>query len=286
MTITHRRRTWAQHWHHREFDASSLAALAAGSRVSVVIPARDEQATIAAIVSCIRDRLMDRAVLVDELIVVDSHSRDDTARIAEQAGATVVHQTSGQNSGDGGKGQAMRDGLDASTGDLIVFVDADIRDFDERFVVGLLGPLLAQPDLALVKATYRRPLVLDGTVHPDAGGRVTELMARPLLARYWPELADLGQPLAGEYAASRSVLETVGLVTGFGVDLALLLDVAARFSPAAIGQVDMGQRTHANKPIAALVPMAEQILSTATRRLATLQTDSPCLEHASALLRR
>lgn len=257
-------------WHHRQFAAADLAAqkLAAGLRVSVIIPAHNEQATIGGIVRHIRRRLVDAVPLVDELLVVDSESTDATARTARDAGARVVRQNAVlPEAGPGrGKGEALWKGLAATDGDLVVFLDADIRDFDDRFVVGLLGPLLTDPDAAFVKAFYDRPLVVRDELRPG-GGRVTELVARPLLASFWPELSWLVQPLAGEYAARRWLLEQLPIVQGYGVEFALLVDICERFSADLIAQVDLERRVHDNKPLPELGPMATEILQVAFDRL-------------------
>lgn len=237
----------------RDFDARRLAARKAGRRVSVVLPARDEEATVGRIVACIRGELAD---VVDEVVVVDDGSTDRTAAAAVEAGARVV-------AGDGkGKGRAMWRGAWEADGDLVAFCDADVRNFEASFVVGLLGPLLTTEDVLFVKGCYHRPL--DG--RPGEGGRVTELMARPVLRVLFPELGGLRQPLGGEYAAPRAVLERLPFVEGWGVDIGLVLDVAARFGVRALAQVDLGERVHHNRPLDELGPQAEEVLRTALAR--------------------
>ncbi|MDX1511277.1 MAG: glucosyl-3-phosphoglycerate synthase [Nitriliruptorales bacterium] len=239
-------------------------------RVSVVIPARNEEATVGRVVATLRVATMEATGLVDELIVVDGDSDDDTAAVAAAAGAEVLHQ--GEILGDAGtapgKGEALWKGLAASTGDLVVFVDADIHDIDERFVTGLVGPLLHDAGIGFVKAAYDRPFQTTAGIEPSGGGRVTELMARPLLATFWPDLAWLAQPLSGEYAGRRDVLEAVPFVQGWGVELALLIDIADRFGPSVIAQVDLGRRVHDHQGLEALGRMATEILQVAVDRLA------------------
>ncbi|WP_229324379.1 glucosyl-3-phosphoglycerate synthase [Streptomyces sp. UNOC14_S4] len=239
------------------------------ARVSVVLPARNEEATVGAIVHMIRRDLLERAGLVDEIIVVDSRSRDATASIAAAAGAAVVHQDQigDELPGMDGKGAAMWCGLAASSGDIVVFIDADLKNFQPKFVTALLGPLLTDPGIGYVKGFYRRPL-LDGNRHePQSGGRVTELVARPLLNLFWPRLAGFIQPLAGEYAGRRELLEQVPFVSGYGVELGLLIDLLSSFGLDALAQVDLDVRIHRHQSTEALGQMASQILLTAWSRL-------------------
>lgn len=254
--------------HHAEFDASDLAAhkAATGQAVSVCLPARNEADTVGPIVELIRTELVERVPLVDELIVVDDHSTDGTADIAAAAGAKVIAAAELlPEYGDGhGKGEAMWKSLYASTGDLVVWCDADVRNFAAPYVLGLLGPLLTRPEVLFVKGFYERPLGEGG----NGGGRVTELVARPVLSLLFPDLAPIVQPLAGEYGGRRSALEQLPFVQGYGVDLGLLVDVAARFGPAAIAQVDLGVRVHRNRPLDELSPQATAVLQTALRRAA------------------
>ena len=238
------------------FDAATLAAGKGGRRVSVCLPARDEEATVGAIVATIGRQLCDRHGLVDEVVVVDDGSTDATAAAARRAGARVV------DSGGDGKGTAMQAGLAAAEGDLVVYCDADVRPFRAAFVVGLLGPLLTDDDIGFVKGFYQRPL--DG--RDGEGGRVTELVAKPLLRVLAPALAGFTQPLAGECAARRDVLEQVPFVQGYGVDIALLIDVARRFGLTSMTQVDLGHRAHRNRPLSQLGPQAEAILRTVLAR--------------------
>jgi glucosyl-3-phosphoglycerate synthase len=238
--------------------------------VSVVIPARNEAATVGTIVTAIRTALVQSVPLVDEVIVVDSRSVDRTADEARAAGATVVAQEdiTGGLPPMHGKGGAMWAGLAAASGDIVAFVDADVDPFDPRFVSGLLGPLLTDPSISFVKGFYHRPLRSGGYSEPDGGGRVTELVARPLLNLFWPDLVGFVQPLAGEVAGRREVLERVPLVSGYGVEIAMLVDLLNLVGLDALAQVDLGERTHRNQNNEALGRMAAQIQLTAWSRLA------------------
>ena len=239
-------------------------------RVTVVLPARDEAATIGQIVTTVREALVEQAGLVDEILVVDSCSQDDTGRIAADAGAVVVHQDEvlAEMPPAHGKGEALWKGLAASTGDLVVAIDADLHDVEPGFVSGLLGPLLGNPGVAFVKGFYHRPLIGDGVVDVDGGGRVSELVARPLLNLAWPQLAGFVQPLAGEFAARRELLEAIPFATGYGVELAMLVDVLERVGLDAMAQVDLGVRVHRHHDLQALGRMSAQIQLAASARLA------------------
>lgn len=251
-------------WDHRDLDPDSLAEAKSDHHVSVCLPARDEAETIGPIVSSIREGLIDRWQLVDEVLVIDDGSCDRTAVVAADAGARVVLAADvlpDYGPGDG-KGEALWKSVLAAKGDLLVFCDADVRNFSDEFVVGLLGPLLLDPGTGFVKGYYRRPV--DGG--DGGGGRVTELVARPLISLLFPELSSIVQPLAGEFAARRAVLEQVPFVGGYGVDLGLLIDVATRFGVQSIAQVDLGSRVHRNRPLDQLAPQALAVLHAALRR--------------------
>jgi len=238
-------------------------------RISVVLPARNEEATVGEIVSVIRRDLMERAPLVDEIVVIDSRSTDRTAEVAAAAGAEVVAQDAilPELPRMSGKGEALWKSLAVTTGDLLVFIDADLRNFSSHFVTGLLGPLLTDPTVGYVKGCYDRPLMTGGTRVDGAGGRVTELVARPLINLHWPALAGVIQPLGGEYAGRRSLLERLPFVTGYGVELGLLLDVFADSGLDALAQVDLGDRVHSHQSTEALAAMSGQIMLTAWSRL-------------------
>ncbi len=260
-------------FHHEDFDAASLASTKGDATVSVCLPARDDEATIGGIAAHIRLELMERVPLVDELVVIDDHSEDRTARRAADAGARVIDAgavAAGHGSGHG-KGEAVWKSMFATTGDVLAWCDADIGDFDSRFVVGLVGPLIATPDVGFVKGYYERPL------GPAArgGGRVTELVARPLIALLFPQLESIIQPLGGEYAGRREILEQLPFVTGYGVDLGLLLDAVEHLGVGAIAQVDLGSRRHRNRTLDELGPQALAVLQTGLRRAGVSGADRP-----------
>ncbi len=264
---------------HTRFDPEVLRARlrATGERVSVVLPARDEADTVGEVVGTIRRTLVDRVGLVDEILVVDADSRDGTPEVARAAGARVVRQADvlPHLGSRAGKGEAMWKGLAAARGDVLVYLDADIVDIGPRFVVGLLGPLLQDTGVRLTKAVYDRPLALAGQVQGSQGGRVTELLARPALALWFPELAVIAQPLSGEIAARRSLLETLPFVQGYGVEVAMLIDVAERHGIDAIAQVDLGRRTHGHQSLAALGRMAGELLQVLVERSTGHETELP-----------
>jgi glucosyl-3-phosphoglycerate synthase len=260
-----------------DWPLDRLLEVKPGTRVSVVVPARNEAATIADIVGRIRSELVD-AGLVDELVVMDSDSSDDTADVARAAGATV-HATKSVRPELGsyaGKGEALWKAQFVTSGDVLVFIDADLTGWGTHFVTGLLGPLLTSSRTALVKGFYDR--VLDdgasGPVTPQ-GGRVTELVARPLLNLYWPMLASVVQPLAGEWAIRQSVFEQLSVPVGYGVEFAVLLDVASNHGLDAIAQVDLGARAHSHQSVHDLGVMAAEIVAVAHRRLGLAEPADP-----------
>jgi glucosyl-3-phosphoglycerate synthase len=255
-------------YRHDDFDAVALvdAKARSGTIVSVCLPARDEAATVGAIVDEVRRELVEGCGLVDEVLVLDDHSADDTALIAADAGARVVSVDDVlPELGPGeGKGEALYKSVAVAQGDVIAWCDADIRDFAPHFVVGLLGPLLTRPDISFVKGFYDRPV--EGS--PHGGGRVTELMARPAIAALFPHLSSIVQPLSGEYAGRRSLLERLPFVQGYGVDLGLLIDIAEMEGTASIAQVDLGLRRHRNRSLEDLGPQALAVLQVALGRAA------------------
>lgn len=232
--------------------------------VSVCLPARDEAATIGPIVAAVRRELIEREALVDEIVVIDDGSTDATAHIAASEGAAVFAQSSilPELPAGSGKGNALWKSLYACRGDVICWLDADIRNFDTAFVTRLVRPLIDDRDVLFTKGYYRRPL----NGEPNGGGRVTELVARPLLSHWFPGLCDIIQPLSGEYAGRREILEQLPFVEGWGVELALLVDIAQRYGIDAITQVDLGVREHRNRPLDELGPQALAIFLAAMRR--------------------
>ncbi|MFD9410500.1 glucosyl-3-phosphoglycerate synthase [Streptomyces sp. NPDC059989] len=258
-------RSWAAA--DRPLDQLLDRKRAAGTTVSVVLPALDEEATVGGIVEVIRRELMEGlpVPLVDELIVIDSGSADRTAEVAAKAGARVVHRDEilPRIPALPGKGEVLWRSLLAATGEIVCFVDADLRDFSSSFVSGIVGPLLTDPEVQFVKAMYDRPL---GDA-PGQGGRVTELVARPLLNLHWPQLAGFVQPLGGEYAVRRSLLERLPFPVGYGVELGLLVDALHTVGLDALAQVDVGVRVHRHQDGQALGRMAAAIYRTAQVRL-------------------
>ncbi|MDQ1037075.1 glucosyl-3-phosphoglycerate synthase [Streptomyces sp. V3I8] len=238
-----------------------------GSTVSVVLPALNEEATVGEIVAVIRRELMTAKVpLVDEVVVIDSGSTDRTSEVAAAAGARVVHRDEilPRLPAVPGKGEVLWRSLLVTRGDIVAFVDADLREFSADFVTGIVGPLLTEPGVDLVKAMYDRPL----GAAAGQGGRVTELMARPLLNMHWPHLAGFVQPLGGEYAARRSLLEQLPFPVGYGVELGMLVDALHLVGLDALAQVDVGVRRHRHQDGQALGRMSAAIYRTAQLRLA------------------
>jgi len=251
-------------YHHGDFSLAALlgAKEAKGTTVSVCIPARDEGSTVGCVVRAVVQPFQAAHGgngLVDEVIVLNDGSADNTADQARDAGARVVAGPGGP----GGKGGAMAAALEASAGDVVVFLDADVANTSPAFVTGLLGPLLTTDDVALVKGFYTRPLHDD----PTGGGRVTELMARPVIELLFPELAGVRQPLAGETAAHRWVFEKLGFADGYGVEVGLLIDLARTIGVDALAQVDLGERIHRNRPLHELRPQAVDVLRAALERV-------------------
>jgi glucosyl-3-phosphoglycerate synthase len=248
-----------------------------GTTVSVAIPARNEAATIGRIVRVLRKALLDRSRLIDEIIVMDGGSTDDTAAIARAEGATVYAEDEvlPETGAAAGKGEGLWKSLHVCQGDIICWVDADIRNIHPRFVYGLVGPLLTDPSIHYVKAFYERPLRERNVMQPSGGGRVTELLARPLINLFWPSLAGMVQPLSGEYAGRRELLEQVPFASGYGVELGLLIDIATRLGMDSIAQVDLETRIHRNQDTQALSRMSFGIMQTALTRLAEEGRFSP-----------
>jgi len=251
---------------HAEFPEEELVA-ERDLGVSICLPAREEAATIGPIVQELVG-LRERGV-VDEVVVLDAASEDGTATLAAEAGA-LVHQQEALLPDLGpvlGKGDAMWRALSILRGEIVCYLDSDSEVFGAHFARGLIGPLLRDPDLHFVKGSYRRPFKTGGVAVPDGGGRVNELAARPLLNRFYPELAAVRQPLAGEFAARRELLEHLPFFTGYGVEIGLLIDAYRRVGLGGIAQVDLGVRQNRHQPLRELGPMAYAVLGAVTRRL-------------------
>lgn len=255
-------------WQDWPVDRLLAAKRQLGATISVVIPARNEERTVAAVVRAIARALVEDARLVDELVVMDSDSTDATAHVAARAGAVVYRAAEVLPAAGSfpGKGEALWKSLAVTSGDLLVFIDADLTSWGPHFVSGLVGPLLAAPDVQLVKGFYTRVRTeTDGSTSTE-GGRVTELVARPLISLWWPELAGVVQPLAGEWAARRSLMESLSIPVGYGVELATLMDTAALHGLDAVAQVDLGSRAHRHQANHDLALMAAELLMVADRR--------------------
>lgn len=252
----------------RSFDVADwtierLVKVKGERTVTLCFPCRNEAATIGPLVAAAQAALVAGAQVVDELVVLDDRSTDGTAEVAAAAGAKVVsiddiHRKYGVGHG---KGNALWASVLATRGDLIVWCDGDVTSFEPSWVVRLLAPLLLEDSMQLVKASYRRPTAAGG------GGRTTELVARPLLSLLAPHLAPVSQPLSGEFAARRSALEAIPFPQGWGVEIAMLFDIAALFGVAAIGQVDVGVRMHRHQSLEALSVQAAEVMAAAWRRI-------------------
>jgi glucosyl-3-phosphoglycerate synthase len=254
-------------FHHSAFPAERVAAERRAS-ISVCIPAREEAPSIAAVLRPLV-ALRDQGV-IDQLVVVDADSRDGTGEIAASAGAEV-HAESALLPEHGpvlGKGDALWRSLSVLRGEVVCFLDADTEGLGEHFALGLAGAVACEPGLAFAKARYRRPFRVGDVVLPEGGGRVTELMARPLLRRFYPELAAFRQPLAGELAARRDLLVSLPFATGYAVEIAMLIDAWAKVGLEGMGEVDLDVRQNRHQPLAALSPMASAVLDGVLVRLA------------------
>jgi len=255
-------------------DSRSLAELKNNTSISVCLPAKNEESTVGPIVESIRQTLMIDPVtgragfLVDEIVVMDDSSADDTAAAARRAGARVVSVSEVLSEcGPGtGKGNVLWKSVAACTGDIIVWIDADLTSFNPGFVTKLLAPLLTDPSVAMVKGFYHRPQS-DGV----GGGRTTEIMARPLISTFFPHLAHIRQPLGGEYASRRCVLEELPFCEGYGVETGLLIDIASRHGTESIAQADLGTRTHRIRPLHDLTAQSMEVLHAAVVRAPGIQ---------------
>lgn len=236
-----------------DFDLATVQRMRQGHTITVVVPAKNEATTIGAVI----DAANHYEGFVDQVIVVNDHSSDDTHAVAAHHGAQVIDLT-----GATGKGEALRAGLERAQGEFVVFLDADVLNTGVDYVARMVQPLLERPEVHLVKGYYERPL------HhmPTGGGRVNELTARPILSLLYPGLGEIRQPLAGETAARRDTLSAVILESAYGVEIAMLIDVALKLGVASLAQVDLGIRRHRNRPIDELRPMAVEVLRAALSR--------------------
>jgi glucosyl-3-phosphoglycerate synthase len=257
----------ARTFHHSLYSPGQIASERTQS-VSVCLPARECAQTVGAIVAALV--ALRKSGVIDEVVVVDAASADGTAAVAARAGATVWQEAE-LMPGHGpvlGKGDAMWRALSVLDGELVCFLDADTEGFPAHFATGLLGPLVCEPAVSFVKAFYRRPLAGgDGGDSREGGGRVNHLTARPALALFYPELAGVRQPLAGEVAARRELLEGLPFATGYGVEIAMLIDVWRKLGLQGIAQVDLDEHRNRHQPLSALEPMALTVLATIARRL-------------------
>ncbi|MFB0516348.1 MAG: glucosyl-3-phosphoglycerate synthase [Candidatus Neomarinimicrobiota bacterium] len=240
-----------------------------GLKISLALPALNEEETIGDIIRIVQQALMEQAAVVDEIVLIDSNSTDRTREIASDLGVPVyIHQEVLPVYGARkGKGEALWKSLYVTEGDLIFWVDTDIKNFHPRFIYGLIGPLLHRPELKFVKGFYRRPLRNSTGLKPGRGGRVTELTARPMLNLFYPELSGIIQPLSGEYGGRREALEQLTFMSGYGVETGLLIEVFEKFKLASLAQVDQVERIHRNQSLSELCQMSFEIIQTIFNKL-------------------
>lgn len=259
-------------FHHLDFaDIARLVEMKErqGLKVSVCLPTLNTAPTVGETIRVFREELVERHPLIDQLCIIDSRSTDGTLDIAAAEGAEIFFDDEilpGLEPA-AGKGEALWKSIFVLEGDIIAWVDSDIENIHPRFAYGVLGPLLTEPDVGYVKAFYERPLKDGELLRPSGGGRVTELTARPMLNLFYPDLAGLIQPLSGEYAGRRSVLENVPFFTGYGVETGLVLEIYDKFGLGALAQTDLEVRVHHNQPIEALSKMSFGLLQTFLKRL-------------------
>jgi len=259
-------------FHAHEFsDVRKLVALKERQNltISVGLPALNEEKTIGTVIRRVKTALMDRVPLIDQMVVIDSMSDDRTAEIAAELGVPVVRHPEilPELGSHRGKGEALWKSLHVLDGDIVAWIDTDISNIQPRFVYGLLGPLLREPRIGYVKGFYQRPIQTADGLQAEGGGRVTELMARPLINLFFPELSGMIQPLSGEYAGRRELLERLPFFTGYAVEIGLLIDILEQAGLSRLGQVDLERRIHRNQPLANLSQMAYVILAGAVRKL-------------------
>jgi len=256
----------ARSFHHSAYPPERIAGERSRS-VSVCLPARECAATVETIVTALLE--LRAASVIDEVVVVDAASEDGTAELAARAGARVLQEAElmPEHGAVLGKGDAMWRALSALSGELVCFLDADTEGFSNHFACGLLGPLVCESGVSFVKAHYRRPFAQGGVEDSQGGGRVNHLMARPALALFYPELAGVRQPLAGEVAARRELLEALPFATGYGVETAMLIDAWRKVGLDGLAQVDLEEHRNPHQSLAALSPMAATVLATIAARL-------------------
>jgi glucosyl-3-phosphoglycerate synthase len=259
-------------FHANEFaDLKQLMALKEkqGVTISLALPALNEEKTVGKIIAMIKKALMVETPLLDEIVLIDSDSTDQTRQIAENLGIPVhIHQKIlSEMDAREGKGEALWKSLMVTSGNIIVWIDTDIINIHPRFVYGVIGPLLLNPSIQLVKGFYRRPLKMGDKIMAGGGGRVTELTARPLLNLFYPELSGIVQPLSGEYAGRREALEKAVFFSGYGVETGLLIDIFEQFGLRSIAQVDLLERIHKNQDLVALSKMSFAIIQTVLRKI-------------------
>ncbi len=265
---------WFQNntFHHSKFsDISRLVELKKkkGVKISLAFPTRNEEKTISQEITVIKGELMDKFPLLDEIAVLDSGSTDRTMDMAKAAGAQayLADEILPSYSSFAGKGENLWKSLYVLTGDIIVWIDADIKNIHPKFAYGVIGPLLEDETIGYVKAFYERPLKVGMRTKPTGGGRVTEILVRPLLANFYPELSLFMQPISGEYAGRRSILEEIPFRVGYGVDIGQLLDIYDKYGLSVFAQVDMDRRLHRNQSLPALGNMSFGILHTFITKL-------------------
>jgi glucosyl-3-phosphoglycerate synthase len=240
-----------------------------GLTISLALPALNEEKTVGPVIRAVKEPLMEYLPILDEIILVDSDSTDHTRQIAQELGVEVhIHQqTLPPYGARPGKGEALWKSLYLTRGDIILWIDTDIVNIHPRFVYGLIGPLLLQPQVQFVKGFYRRPLRVGEKLQAGGGGRVTELTARPLLNLFYPELSGVIQPLSGEYGGRRSALEKMAFFSGYGVEIGLLIDAFEQCGLGGIAQVDLRERVHHNQPLESLSKMSFAIIQAMIHKL-------------------
>ncbi|HAJ95162.1 MAG TPA: glucosyl-3-phosphoglycerate synthase [Actinobacteria bacterium] len=268
-------------FHYKQFSVKKLVRIKKKKNVgiSLCFPTLNEEQTIGKILSIVNKTIYEPG-LVDEVIVIDSNSSDNTADIVESAGFEVYqHKDILHKYGSyEGKGDALWKSLSVLKGEIILWCDSDIVNFRPGFIYGLLGPLLLDERISYVKAFYRRPLKIDSSYMKSEGGRVTEILVRPIINLFYPKLSKIFQPLSGEYAGRRRVLEKIPFSTGYGVEIGMLIEIYERFGLETIAQVNVKRRVHRNKPLAELSKMSFGIMQAITRKLEYYKKIKVCID--------